>query len=501
MVRVRLRWIAIVTVLVFALLYSRMFFLQVVMGGYYRQLATGNRLKKEIIKPERGKMLDVNGTVIAIDREIEGKKVRFYPNGEVVGVVTGYLSESGGVIGLEKEYEEKLAGLAGERMFELDARGEIIKELGVREAVNGEDLKLNLDVNLQRQVYGLIKERLKKGGESGIVIVARVSGEVLSLVSLPSFDPNLFSGGGLRGDAGGDYASVEKVLKDEEKKPLFDRAIGGAYAPGSVFKLVTAMAGLEEKVIDAGTLIEDTGEIKIDKYRYGNWYFDQYGRTDGMVNLAKALARSNDIYFYRLGEKIGIDRLVSFARKVGVGEKTGVDLTGEVAGLMPDPLWRERTFGEPWFLGNTYHLSIGQGDLLMTPMQVNRATATIVSGEKCQPRMVVGANKCSRMEMQATHRLAILEGMRQACMEGGTAFPFFDLKGKVYCKTGTAQQGGKDHLPHAWMSVVVPDVEGTVTSSSLVVTVLLAEAGEGSSEAGPIARKVVDYLLSEYYGE
>jgi penicillin-binding protein 2 len=490
-----------VTILVFVFLYSRMFFLQVVMGGYYRELATGNRLKREVVVPERGRIVDINGTPIAFDREVEGERVRYYPDGEVVGAVIGYLSEGEGVTGLEKEYQERLAGVLGEKLFELDARGEKMKELGGKEAVAADDLKLDLDVNLQRQVYGLLKERLKRNGESGVVIVARVSGEVLSLVSLPSFDPNLFEGGGLRGSAGGDYASVEKILGDEVKKPLFDRAIGGAFAPGSVFKVVTAMAGLTDKVIEVETLIEDTGEIKIDKYRYGNWYFDQYGRTEGMINLSRAIARSNDVYFYRLGEKLGVEKLVAFAKKMGVGEVTGIDLPGEVAGFMPDPLWRERTFGEPWFLGNTYHLSIGQGDLMMTPLQVNRVTAEIVSGLRCEPRLVQGKGKCSRVDMADSDRLAILAGMRQACMEGGTGFTFFDLKGRVYCKTGTAQQGGKEHLPHAWMSVVVPGKEGRVNEESIVVTVLLEEAGEGSSEAGPVARKVVDYLLGEYYGE
>jgi penicillin-binding protein 2 len=135
---------------------------------------------------------------------------------------------------------------------------------------------------------------------------------------------------------------------------------------------------------------------------------------------------------------------------------------------------------------------------MMTPLQVNRVTATVVSGKQCRPRLIFGERKCKQLEIGEDYRKAILSGMKGACMDGGTGFAFFDLKGRVYCKTGTAQQGGKEHLPHAWMSVVVPDEKGHVDEDSTVVTVLLEEAGEGSSEAGPIARKVVDYLLSEY---
>jgi len=479
-----------------------MVFLQLVMGSYYRDLATGNRLRREVLPAKRGRILDDTGLILAeIKVDADGNWFRFYPDGEIVAAVTGYVGEGGGITGLEKEYEDQLKGVAGEKLMELNAVGEIIKELGVKESLPGLDLKTNLNLGLQRFVYAELKSKLKEGGVSGVVVVAKVSGEVLSLTSLPSFDPNLFIPKGERGLAGGDYASVEKVLADEVKKPLFNRAVSGTFAPGSVFKLVPAIAALSEGLIKADSLIEDTGEIRIDQYRYGNWYFDQYGRTEGEINIKKAIARSNDIFFYRLGEKLGIDNLVFWSKKLGVGETTGIDLPGEARGLLPDPLWRERTLGEKWFLGNTYHMSIGQGDLLMTPIQINRITATVVSGQKCDLSVVRKEQNCREIGTKAINRETIIEGMREACMTGGTAYPFFDLNGRVLCKTGTAQQGGEKQLPHAWMSVVIPDKDGQIKSDSLVITILLPEAGEGSAEAAPLVRKITDYILENYYGE
>jgi penicillin-binding protein 2 len=281
------------------------------------------------------------------------------------------------------------------------------------------------------------------------------------------------------------------VVLDENKKPMFNRAISGVYPPGSIYKLLTATAALEEGEIDKNTLIEDTGEIKVGVYRYGNWYFDKYGRKDGMINIEKALGRSNDIFFYKAGEKVGIDKLVSWSAKFGLGKKTGIDLPSEASGLLPTPLWMEKTNGQRWFLGNTYHMAIGQGDLLTTPLQMNRLTAAAVSGDWCKPQIVnrEQGTECRAIGVSEENRKIIMNGMRMVCEEGGTAYTFFDMKGKVLCKTGTAQHGGEDTKPHAWITVVVDDV---------VVTVLLEAAGEGSVEAGPVARKIVNYILEKY---
>lgn len=478
-------------VLTFAIFFSRAFFITVPMHEYYAALAGANQVKKEIIEAPRGVIKDRNGKLIATNIQVDGKTVRHYPDGEVVAGVIGYVSDGAGVAGLEKQYQEKLAGQAGERIVEETASGKEIKEIELTPAEPGDELTLNLDMGLQTIGYRALKERLALVGKAGAVVVSKVNGEILALVSLPSYDPNLFYVNGKRGVEGGNYADAKSIISDDMRQPMFNRATGGNFPPGSVYKVVTALAGLGEGTINESDTFEDSGEIKVGSYRFGNWLFDKYGRTEGRITVTKALARSNDIFFYRLGEQIGIDKLVEYSKKLGLGIKTGVDLPGEASGLMPSPLWMEKEKGDRWYLGDTYHVSIGQGDLLTTPLQVNRVFAAIVSGKKCQPRLS-GSSDCSDLSISGKARETVMEGMKMACESGGTGFPFFDLRGAVYCKTGTAQHGGEATKPHAWISVVVP--KGNV-SDWVVITVMLDEAGEGSEQAGPVARRIVDYVL------
>ena len=480
-------------VLIFALFFSRAFFVAGLQHSYYLAQAGENRVKTEAVPAPRGVMVDRDGRLVATNILVDDRAVRHHPGGEVAAAVVGYLSEGKGVAGLEKQYQSDLAGVAGERVVAETAGGREVEDVSLREPEPGKKLQLNLDLGLQTVAYQALKNKLAAVGKGGSAIVSAVNGETLALVSLPSFDPNLFIQNGKRGTEGGIYTDVDGVVSDETKKPLFNRAIGGAFPPGSVFKLVPALAGLSEGVIDETDLIEDSGEIVIGPYRFGNWYFDKYGRTEGKINVQKALARSNDIFFYRLGERLGVDRLTAYAKKVGLGEKTGIDLPGEAPGLLPTPLWMEKEKGERWFLGNTYHLAIGQGDLLATALQVNRMAAAVVSGKKCPPRLV-GKSECSDLDLPEKAIETVKGGMKMVCQEGGTGFVFFDLKGAVLCKTGTAQHGGEEAEPHAWMVVVIPRGDAP---RWVVVTVLLEDAGEGSEQAGPVARQIVDYLLKE----
>ncbi len=480
-------------VLIFALFFSRAFFVAGLMHSYYQSLASENRIKPEPIEAPRGVVVDASGSLVATNIIVDGRVVRHYPDGEIVAPVVGYVSDGLGIAGLEKQYQAELSGVKGERLVVESASGKEVEEVSRREPEVGKKMVLNLDLGVQRVAYQALKNKLSESGVGGSVIVSRVNGEVVALVSLPSYDPNLFIQGGRRGNEGGGYTEAREIVIDEKKKPLFNRIFGGLYPPGSVFKLVTALAGLSEGVIAEDQLIEDSGEIVVGSYRYGNWYFDKYGKTEGQIDVKRALARSNDIFFYRVGEKLGVDRLTAFARKMGLGEKTGIDLPGEVVGLVPTPLWSEKEKGERWFLGNTYHLTIGQGDLLTTVLQVNRMTAAAVSGIKCPPRMV-GKILCTDLGIDLRAIEVVREGMKMACLPGGTGFPFFDLRGDVWCKTGTAQQGGEEAKPHAWMVVVIPRGDAL---EWLVVTVMLEGAGEGSEQAGPVARQIVDYILKD----
>lgn len=487
-----MKFVKLLLLLVFSIFLSRAFFVTVLMHDYYAAQSSGNRVKTEAIPASRGTLTDRNGRGIATNIMVDEKAVRFYPDGEVVAGIVGYLSEGVGVTGLEKAYQEKLAGVNGVRTIEETASGEETEEVSRVEPVAGEEIRLNIDLGLQTAAYRALKEKLAEVGKAGVVVVTKGNGEVLTMVSLPSYDPNLFVPGGKRGVEGGVYPDVASIVGDELMKPLFNRAVGGVFPPGSVYKVVTSLAGLAEGVIDENDLIEDSGEIVIGSYSFGNWYFDKYGRTEGKINVTKALARSNDIFFYRLGERLGVDKLVWWSKRVGLGEKTGIDLPGEVAGLVPNPLWREKEKGERWFLGNTFNMAIGQGDLLTTPLQVNTMVASVVTGKKCAPRLV-GKEECADLSIPNPARETVVDGMKMVCMEGGTGFPFFDLEGRVICKTGTAQHGGEESLPHAWMSVVLP--EGG-WEDWLIITVMLDEAGEGSEQAGPVARKIIDYWLN-----
>ncbi len=480
------------------------------MGDHFGELAQGNMIGKQKLDPIRGVISDRKGKPLAMNIDYLGRTIRFYPGGETTASIVGYLGKPSendlkecvvcnpemtvGKAGIEKSFQNDLVGQPGEAIVQETADGKSRTEIKRTESVPGKNIQTNIDWELQKTAFLAVKNKQKEVGKSGAVVISKVNGEVLALVSVPSFDPNLFIQNGKRSDFGGDFKDVESLLQDSVAKPLFNRAISGDFAPGSVYKLVPAMGALEEGKISKTMEIMDTGEIKIGEYRFGNWFLDKYGQTEGLVNVVKAITRSNDIFFYKTGEALGADSLISWTKRFGLGEKTGIDLPGESEGFVPTPYWREKTLGERWFLGNTYHMAIGQGDLMSTPLQINRMTAEAVSGLICNP-MLVGKGTCSDQKFNPKNIATVLEGMKGACSPGGTAFPLFEYAGKIYCKTGTAQKGGKDALSNAWMSVVIP--KGADVLEWIVVTILIEEGGEGSAVAAPVAKEIVPYILDK----
>lgn len=488
--RVRVRLLLLFVLSLFALLNSRLLYLQVFSTRQNYLLSENNHIEQQVELAPRGVIRDRNGAVMA---EGEGKK-RNYPLGSGAAHLVGYLAEvtqeeigctSGicyslgeyvGRAGAERSMESILKGKNGGKIVEVDAKGQAVRELGSNGAESGRDVYLSVDARMQKIIAEAMGER------EGAAVALDLSGQVLGLYSSPSFDP----------------AKIADYLGDTDKQYFLDRVIAGAYPPGSVYKLVTAYAGLETGEIDKDTLIEDTGEIRIGEYRYGNWYFDQYGSKEGEIDVERALARSNDIFFYKVGEMVGIDTLVKWSKKFGLGEKSGIELGGEVEGLVPDRLWRERLTGDKWFLGNTYHLAIGQGDLQVTPLQVARMTVGAVSGRICNISILLEAKPdCDDLGLKSENIEIVTQGMAAVCSAGGTAFPFFDFVPPVLCKTGTAEHAGqrrneslpKDQQikPHAWITVVYPAEE-----PELVLTILLDSAGEGSYEAGPVAKQILE---------
>jgi penicillin-binding protein 2 len=503
----------------FLVLLGRLLMLQIIEGGKNRALAEGNRIRKVVEPAPRGIIYDREGRALvrnvpvyrleqengeefkvitreeALKIEAQGGEEmarlrvdvgRNYLYGSALAHVLGYLGEANkeevaagdyqlgdlvGRMGVEGEYDRDLRGRDGGEIFEVDSEDHKIREIGRIEPVAGQDLHLSIDGELSKVAYQALE------GKPGAVVVTEAkTGQVIVLVSSPSFNPDKLE---------------EKILTDPTL-PMFNRAIGGAYPPGSTFKIVTASAGIEEGKVDETTTYEDTGQIQIGEYVYKNWYFSQYGRVEGVIDLVRAIKRSTDTFFYKVGEWVGATKLAEWARAFGLGRKSGIDLPGEVAGLVPDPEWKERVLGERWFLGNTYHLAIGQADLLATPLQVNMMTAVIANeGKLCLPR-VKGqesgrGEKCQDLQLKEKTLQLLKEGMKEACSTGGTAFPFFDFSPPVGCKSGTAEFGDPQGRTHAWLTAFAP-----VDDPEIVVTTLVEGGGEGADVAAPIVKEVME---------
>ncbi len=535
----RLNFFYAAVVFVTLIFLARLFVLTIVLGDENRELAEGNRVKLVEVEAERGKILDRFGRELAVSetyfflnkgdggREVtmdEAKKLeaeglageyfegsegkverrvrRRYVLGEAAAHVLGYTSmvqeeeqndkdklsliNSRGRLGIEDSYDQFLTGRAGRRLVEVDAGGSDVSILGEEEAVRGRSIHTTLDGDLQRVSFEALAKYAKKsqGGRGAIVVENPSTGEVLALASYPSFDPT---------DIG---RSVGKV-----DNPFFNRAVQGNYPPGSVFKITTALAGLSSGQVDGNWEVDDVGRFELGGQVFSNWYFNQYGKTEGSIKMERAIVRSNDTYFYRLGEKIGLDVIRQMAIKLGFGQKTGIDLPSEALGLVPDGVWKRAAIGDEWYLGDTMHLTIGQGYMLTTPVQVNGMTGYVASGKLTKPYIVnridEGSNsagvdiepKITGDNLAAADSLKLVRGgMRGACEAGGTGAPFFGADYKVGCKTGTAEEaGGK---PHAWFTVY-----GPFDAPQIALTVIVERGGEGSAVAAPVAKEVFDWWM------
>lgn len=527
-------------VLTIALIFiGRLFQLTVVLGSENKELSENNRVRLIEVPAVRGKIIDRNGKNLVESKEIfklilNGKSTniseeqvadlekqglageifegelgkieadikREYLLGEAASHVLGYISvfqgtkedaERGfsagdmiGRLGLEDFYDNFLKGNKGRKLIEVDAIGNKVSVLGEELPEKGLDIKTTIDGDLQKVVFEVLKKHANRAGShrGAVIVEDPQSGAVLALVSVPTYDPS---------DVGRFVTS--------ENKPFFNRAIQGNYPPGSVFKIVSALAGLESGTVSPDTEIEDVGQFTLGGVKFSNWYFNNYGRKDGNVNMEKAIARSNDIYFYRLAQKTGLVTIRKMALKFGFGQKSGIDLPGETFGLVPDEVWKRSVLGETWFLGDTLNLAIGQGFMLATPMQISNMTSYMAVGKFFKPYLVsrIGEGEGSiKVESKVTgenlaggeNYEAVRVGMRQACSRGGTAFPFFEAPYTVGCKTGTAEQSVGN--PNAWFTVFAPFENPRIT-----VTVLIEDGGEGSSVAAPVAREILDWWFSK----
>lgn len=531
-------------VLVAVILFARLAELQVIKGDYYHSLSDGNRIRRIPIIAARGRILGSDGQELAGNIPIKEKIVftkdgftksldvtsgglteiteyrRNYFLGAAAAHLTGYLAEvnsdevnkadpsclnkgprsPGGLTGrggLEEEYDCLLRGVDGEELIEVDAVGKPVRVLGIKNPTVGEDLVTTINSGLQQKVAEVVnnlKITITNGvnlpaGRRGAVVVTDGHGKILAMYSAPSYDPNAF--------INKDPEQINSIINDSAL-PLFNRDIDGLYHPGSTFKIVTSTAALEENKIDDNFSYNDTGFITLNGYTYSNWYFSEYGKVEGEVNLIKAIARSTDTFFYKVGEMIGISDLSAWAKKFGLDKATGVDLPGEAQGLIPDPAWKRQVKGELWFLGDTYNVSIGQGDVNITPLAANVLTSVIANdGKLCRPYLVNNKllisndQNCQNLNLHQKTIDLIKEGMIGACSTGGTGFPFFDFKPEVACKTGTAETGDNSKT-HAWFTAFAP-----ADNPKIVIDVIVEKAGQGSEVAAPIAKEILGY----YFGK
>ena len=498
----KLQWLKFLVYLSFLVLLAGVLRLNLVRGGYYRKQARDNKVTETLTLADRGQMVDRKGRVVVRSQEIDGVKRRQYVYGEAMAAVTGYVGKAdgeelkygvcGGRIlnnlslvgrgGVEEKMDCQLLGTDGKKLTEVDAKGRIVRELGTYPAAAGKEVELSIDAYWQEKMFKQLV------GKKAAAIVSEVgTGKVLVLATSPSFDPNVFA-------YEPDQALIKSYLEDTNGLPMMNRAVGAKYHPGSVFKLAVATAGLEEGAINELTTFEDTGEIRVGDYSYKNWLWTKRGTTDGMVDIVKAIKRSNDIFFYRLGESLGSEKIKKWATKFGLGVKTGIEIPSETEGLVPEAKWKEKTTGEKWFLGNTYHLAIGQGEVAVTPLQINLATSVIANGgKKCQMSILKNSdNKCESLGISSKTINLIKAGMIEACSSGGTAWPLFNFKTKLACKTGTAEVGDGTKDTHAWLTAFAP-----ADNPQIVVTVLVERGGEGSDVAAPI----VGDFLKEWFEE
>lgn len=573
-----------------AVLFFRLFQLQVVHGDEYRRISENNAIRIHSLAPTRGLIVDRNGVILAdnrpafdvyvvprdarptdevaillgrflgldpadlekrihkglaaapyrpilvagdIDRDALGileanrmdlpgvtvsvESRRHYPLGPVAAHLAGYVGQisarelasgrfpdrkSGdyvGKCGVESRFEDELLGKSGGRQVEVDAKGRVVSVLYTLPATPGDTLVLTLDSRLQEKAMELME------GESGAVVAIEPStGRVLVLLSTPAYDPNWF--------VDGMSAETWNSLASNPHKPLQNKAVSGAYPPGSTYKIVAAMAALEEGVVTPDTRIFCPGHYELGDREFWCWKKTGHGQT----GLVQSLTESCDVYYYKVGQELGVDRLAWYAQASGLGRRTGISLDNEARGLVPTAAWKQRRYHRPWVGGETLSVAIGQGFNLATPLQMACLTAAVANGgTRYRPRIVekiVAADgslvagfqpeTVGRLPVSATNLWWIKRGLWGVVHDArGTAraaqAPGVEISGK----TGTAQVVGRKDRDqflnetsdkrmfedHAWFVAywTPPDREG------IAVCVLVEHGGHGSSVAAPIARDLI----------
>ncbi len=580
----RLEVLAIIIVLVFVSLVSRLGYLQVVQGKYYGQKADGNRIRIIPTMAPRGIFFDRNGIPLVsnlpgftvallpvngvISEEIMGKlaailkmnveeiktkvsqsngkfdpvriksgigpdivttieerraelpgivieiqPIRNYVNNELGAHLFGYVSEindvqlekakalgykSGDIVGkfgLEQVYDRELRGADGGDQVEVDVTGRPVSVLGKKETIPGQNLTLTIDSRIQKAteiaideqlLYLQTKSQFRNAKAAAAIAMNPKTGEILAMVSRPTFNPNLF--------AGGISSKDWKAINENPNNPMNNKAISGEYPPGSTFKVVTGAAALELGKVTPEEKILDTGK---------HWIIDKgnaEGEALGWINFKQALTKSDNVYFYEMGNRLGIDNLEKYGRMFGFGVPTGINLPGESEGLVANKAYKEKVYEEDWYLSETFDAAIGQGFQLATPLQVAVLMSQVANGgHRYRPYLVskiMSGNgevvkkfepeEMGKVTLSANTLQLIRESLRDVALEGGTAAQVFqDFPVAIAGKTGTAENShGSDH---GWFMAY-----GPYEDPRIVVVVIVEQGGFGTSSAAPIAKKIME---------
>ncbi len=441
--------------------------------------------------------LDLPGVIILTE------PVRFYLHGQLFAHVLGYVGEIDeeelaarqtegyklgdliGRAGVERVYESVLRGVDGRLRVEVDALGRPLRVLGRVPAVPGRAVVLTLDLDLQQAVTGALAA---SGHTSGAVVAMDPhTGEILALASMPSYDPNPFAVG-ISPQAWG-------ALTSDPHRPLLNRAVGTAFEPGSVFKLVTAVAALQEGIVSRNSAFDAPGYFRLGRWTFGD--LKAWGRVDFVTGIANSI----NVVFYTLGYRLGGERLAYYASLMGLGERTGLDLPGEVTGTIATPATKQKLVGEPWYPGDSVNMSIGQGAITVTPIQVARMMSSIAnSGKLIQPHVLLMAYEkdgpprrmqptVQRSVPYAQMTLSVVrEGMR-AVVQHGSGAPAESPEVTIAGKTGSAETPrGK---PHAWFAGYAP-----AEAPRIVIVAFIEHGYRGGLTAAPLARRIFEAAFS-----
>jgi penicillin-binding protein 2 len=412
--------------------------------------------------------------------QLNNPELRYFPPDALIGQW-----------GVEALFDNQLRGMPGERIIEVDALGRELRMIQERPSVKGTDINLSIDINIQKAVEDAFGEKA-----GALVAIKPDSGEILALESLPSFNPNIFS----MGIAYNDW----KAIMEDKKKPMLNRAVQSQYPPGSTFKIITAIAALEEGIINPDTKINCTGGINYGRWTFGCWKKGGHGPVD----FHRAIVESCDVYFYELGRRLGIDKIYKYATAFGLGRETGIELipVKERKGLIPNAEWKKEKKRLPWYLGDTFISAIGQGYITATPIQMALMTATFANGGKIyKPSLIkIDQSPSGIINLKPETIKMIKEALSGVVNDpNGTAQGARSSLTVIGGKTGTAQVVGKKKglsgerfMDHAWFVAFAP-----VDNPEIALSVFVEHGGGGGAVAAPIAKRAIEAYMKSKNGQ